>query len=94
MWGIGINWDHVRVWQGWLISWLVFVGVALVLGWRLGPRPDEVAVAVFLPLLVLIPYVLGCLLLAVLRLSLARLLSSRYVLRAVQVAKQRIAGRP
>lgn len=88
MWGIGINWGHVALWRRWLIQWLIFVGVAVVLGWHLGPRPDEVAAAVFLPMLVLVPYALGCLMLVVVRVLLARPLFLGLVAKTVLVAQK------
>lgn len=67
--GIGIDWDHVRLWRRRLLGWAAFVAFLVVAGWGLGPRPDEVLfVLVVVPLAVLIPYVAGCLGLALLRL--------------------------
>ncbi len=90
--GIGINWDHVALWRRWLITWLVFVGFAVLVGWRYGPRQDEVTVAVFLPLLVVVPYALGCLLLAVARVLFAGAgrRARRLVGHAVKIAHNRI----
>ncbi len=69
-WAIGINWTHVALWRRGLIGWFGLVGFALVAGAHLGPRPDEVLVVCLMPLLVIVPYAAGCLLLALLRLSL------------------------
>lgn len=93
--GIGINWEHVALWRRWLITWLVFVGFAVVVGWRYGPRQDEVTVAVFLPLLVLVPYALGCLLLALARALFAGAgrRARRAIVHAVQIAHDGINRR-
>ena len=69
-WAIGINWTHVALWRRWLLAWFGLVGFALVAGAHLGPRPDEILFAVTLPLLVIVPYAAGCLVLALLRLLL------------------------
>jgi hypothetical protein len=93
MWGIGINWAHVNRWVGWLISYEVFVASALVLGWHLGPRLDEVLVVATLPAWVLVPYVLLCLLLVVLRVLWARALPiSRRLLQRAVVVRQKLLG--
>lgn len=69
-WAIGINWPHVALWRRGLIGWFGLVGFALVAGAHLGPRADEVLFACTLPLVVIVPYAAGCLLLAALRLAL------------------------
>lgn len=60
-WGITLNKQHVELWCGFAVLWGIFVGLALVLGWHLGPRPDEVLICATLPLWVLVPYVAFCL---------------------------------
>ncbi len=69
-WTIGINWTHVALWRRGLMAWFGLVGFALVAGAHLGPRPDEILFACTLPLLVIVPYAAGCLMLALLRLLL------------------------
>lgn len=52
-----------------MLQWLVFVGIAVVLGWRLNPRFDEIAfVGIGVPALATLAYAGGCLILASLRL--------------------------
>lgn len=67
-WGISLNRDHLAVWGRWAILWLLFIGFGLIAGWHLSPRLDEIVTVALLPLAVLVPYVLGCLGLAVFRL--------------------------
>lgn len=93
MWGIGINWDHVALWRGWLVHWLIFVGCILVLGWHLGPRSDEVAFVLALPLWILVPYALLCLLLAAVRvLWLGAVAFTRRLIRNSVVIRQHLLG--
>lgn len=66
-WGVRLNQDHVRLWRGYLLAWLAFVGFGLVIGAHLKPRPDEVAFMLVLPLAVLVPYASLCFVGAVLR---------------------------
>lgn len=67
-WRISLNWDHVYLWIGLGFCWLAFIGFALVAGAHHKPRLDEVTVVLLLPLGLLVPYALGCIFLAVLRL--------------------------
>ena len=68
-WRVEINRQHVGLWGALLAGWLAFVAFGLVIGWHLGPRLDEVLIILVLPLwLVVIPYALLCLLIAVARL--------------------------
>lgn len=96
-WGFGLNWPHVTLWRRLFMAWLVFVAFGLVLGWRFGPRPDEVAFMLVLPLLVVLPYAVGCLGLAVLRLLWASAHRRAFVWRHRRLlaqAHQRIGRRP
>lgn len=63
-WGVSINRPHLLLWRRLAVGWLAYVGVGLVLGAALKPRPDEVAFVLTLPLVVIVPYALGCLALA------------------------------
>lgn len=72
-WGIGINWAHVAVWRRFAYLWLGYVGLGLVAGAHLGPRPDEIAFVLLLPLAVVVPYGLACLGLVALKLRLVGL---------------------
>lgn len=72
-WGIGINWAHVAVWRRFVYLWLGYVGLGIVAGAHLGPRPDEIAFVLLLPLAVVVPYALVCLGLAALKLRLVDL---------------------
>lgn len=68
-WRISINRAHVALWRRCLLGWIGFVGFALIAGAHLKPRMDEVLVVFFLPFwLVLLPYAIGCLALALVRL--------------------------
>lgn len=58
---LSLNWAHFRVWRRWTLTWLAFVGATLVLGAHLNPRLDEVMFVLFLPLIVLVPYIAVCL---------------------------------
>jgi len=60
-WRIGLNRTHFAVWGQVLAAWLVYVAFGLVAGFALHPRMDEVLFVLFLPLAVLVPYVLLCL---------------------------------
>jgi hypothetical protein len=42
-----LNWNHVALWRGYLISWAIFVAWGVVLGWHLHPTVEEVATALF-----------------------------------------------
>lgn len=66
-WGITLNQHHVANCKRILIAWLGFVAFGLILGARLGPRPDEIAFMLILPLPLVALYALGCLLLGLLR---------------------------
>lgn len=63
-WGISINRAHVTLWRRWAIAWAAFVAFGLVIGWRLGPRADEIAFVLALPLAVLVPWGAWCFLAA------------------------------
>jgi len=67
MWRIQIDKQHVMLWLRWLKAWLAFVGVALVFGWHLKPRMDEVVFILLLPVPVVAVYALGCLAIAALK---------------------------
>ena len=66
-WGITLNRTHVTACKQALIVWLGFVAAGLILGARLGPRPDEIAFMILLPLPLIALYALGCLALGLLR---------------------------
>lgn len=67
-WKIGLNTPHLIVWRRILIGWLAFVGFAVIAGWHLKPRIDELLFAVTLPIwLVVAPYAAYSLLAVVLR---------------------------
>jgi hypothetical protein len=89
---VGINWKHVAVWQRGLVCYAVFVGVCLVLGAHLKPRPDEIIFALTLPLWAIIPYAAACLILAATRLWLVRGHNRRRLVRSL-VAKLRANAR-
>ncbi len=63
-WGISINRDHVTLWRRWAVAWVAFVVCGLVFGWRLGPRADEIAFVLALPLAILVPWGAWCFLAA------------------------------
>ena len=67
-WGITLNQHNVANCKRILIAWLGFVAFGLILGARLGPRPDEIAFMLLLPLPLIALYALGCLALGLLRL--------------------------
>ena len=62
-----INKPHIKVWLNFLVWWAVYVLIAIVVGWRLSPRVDEIVFAVCIPLIVVIPYAIFCLLIAAVR---------------------------
>jgi hypothetical protein len=65
---IEFNVDHVRVVLRWFWRWVGFVALALVLGWHLGPRIDEVVFVLFVvPAAALAAYVALCFAIAVLK---------------------------
>lgn len=64
---IKLNHAHILIWKKMLAYWLAFVVFGLIAGWHLKPRPDEVAFMLSLPAIVVIPYGLGCLAVATLR---------------------------
>lgn len=92
-WAIGINWTHVALWRRWLMAWFGLVAFALVAGAHLGPRPDEILFAVTLPLLVIVPYAAGCLVLGAVRLFL-RNLAGRDTLVVGLSANEKLGKRP
>lgn len=55
---IGLNHPHLARWGYWAVSYAAFVGFALVAGWHLKPRWDEIVFAITLPLYVLIPWII------------------------------------
>ena len=71
-WGIRINWGHVAIWRRLAILWLGYVGVGLLVGWKLGPRLDEIAFLLLLPLAPLAAWIALSFLWALLRLWLDR----------------------
>lgn len=83
-WQLLINPDHVGTWIGLGLWWLCFVAFALVAGWHLGPRPDEVVFVLTLPLwMVLAPYVVFCLLATAMKAWLIPILPVRWQLWAI-----------
>jgi hypothetical protein len=65
---IEFNVDHVRVVLRWFWQWVWFVALALVLGWHLGPRIDEVLTVLFVvPALALVAYIAFCFIVAALK---------------------------
>jgi Sec-independent protein secretion pathway component TatC len=94
-WGITLNQHHVANCKRILIAWLGFVAFGLILGARLGPRPDEIAFMLLLPLPLIALYALGCLALGLLRLlwPVRRDWHTRPVLRLFAQAHQRIRDR-
>ena len=93
-WSLGINWPHVHLWVGALVAWFGLVGFALLAGPR--ARPDEVAFAVLLPLVVIVPYALICIGLAALKAWLwrARLLWRPRRLRSTHIGNHRLRVNP
>lgn len=67
---VKLNSAHIILWGRVLGLWLFYVGFCVVVGWSLHPRLDEVIFAVFLPGLVVGPYIIFCLLIAALRAAL------------------------
>jgi hypothetical protein len=58
---IEFNVDHVRVVLRLFWRWVWFVALALILGWHLGPRVDEVLFVLFVvPALALAAYIAFC----------------------------------
>ena len=67
MWRIQIDKAHVTLWLRWLKAWLALVAFALVFGWHLKPRVDEVVFMLLVPVGVVGLYALGCLAVATLK---------------------------
>lgn len=63
----GVNHHHVALWKRYAVTWFVFVGSMVIVGWGYGPRIDEVIVVMCLPIPILIAYVLFCFLSVVVR---------------------------
>lgn len=53
---ISLNKPHLARWAYWLYCYAVFVAIALVFGWHLHPRWDEIMFACTLPLWVIVPW--------------------------------------
>lgn len=70
-WAISLNPQHVAGLKKALGLWLGFVAFGLVLGAGLGPRPDEIAFMVLLPLPFVAAYATWCFLVACLKLVMA-----------------------
>jgi hypothetical protein len=66
-WTISLNREHVALLGRATRWWLSYVAFCVVAGWGLGPRWDEVLTLTLLPLGVLLPYAVGCLAVAALR---------------------------
>lgn len=64
-WRLTLNVPHLRLWAGLAVGWAGFVLFALIAGSHLKPRIDEVLTVALLPLGILVPYVIGCLIVAV-----------------------------
>lgn len=62
---ITLNRPHMFKWLRWLYAWFVYVIIALIAGWHLKPRPDEIQFVVLLPLVVIVPWAILSLLAAV-----------------------------
>ena len=67
-WKIQINHEHVATVRRLLWRWFWYVLFLVVIGWGFGPRLDEVLTVMFVvPLIVLVPYIVLCFVLAVLK---------------------------
>lgn len=60
-WSLHLNHPHIALWRRALARWLLFVAALVVIGWYHSPRLDEVAFVASLPLVLLVPYVVFCL---------------------------------
>lgn len=76
-WTIQVEPRHLALWGRFARFWASYVAFCVVVGWHLGPTLEEVLMLTGLPLLVLIPYTLGCLGLAALRVLLRPLMVRR-----------------
>jgi hypothetical protein len=61
---ITLNRPHMLEWVRWLVVYLIYVALGLIFGWHLKPRMDEFLTVLFLPLAVLIPWIVLSLLVA------------------------------
>lgn len=68
-WKITLNPDHTYRLMQIVVAWLVYVAMALIAGYfvKITPRMDEFLFVLFIPLAVIIPYALFCLVAAVIR---------------------------
>ena len=51
------------------MTWFAFVAFGIVIGWGFNPRSDEIAFMLAVPLIVVVPYAVICLVLAVVKAS-------------------------
>ncbi len=58
---ISVNREPLKRLGRLLYMWMCYVALALILGFSLHPRPDEILFVSTLPLWVLVPYALFCL---------------------------------
>lgn len=66
-----LNMAHVALWQRYAMYWLAYVAMAVVVGWSLGPKLEDVVFVTTLPLWGLIPYVAWCYAVAHLKMAVA-----------------------
>jgi hypothetical protein len=57
---VSLNGPHVVLWGRVIGLWIGYVGFCVLLGWSLHPRVDEIVFAVFLPAIVVLPYIAFC----------------------------------
>jgi len=86
---IKLNWPHIRKWSEALYGFAVLYVGALIFGWHLGPRADELIFCASLPLFVIIPYAALCLVVVLVK-SLAIGLQSR--VRARRFRRREVIG--
>lgn len=67
---ISLNTPHLRLWGKWLAYFAVYFVFCLIFGPH--ARPDELLFVLTLPLWVLVPYIVFCLIAAVFKLGLIR----------------------
>ena len=66
-WKINLNQDHIHLWKKMGGLWLIYMLFGLISGWHLQPRMDEIIFVLFLPIGIIIPYALACLILVALK---------------------------
>ena len=69
---VSLNKPHLARLGIFAVWWAIYLTIALIAGWRLQPRGDEILFVATLPLWLLVPYAVACFAIALIKLWAAR----------------------